>query len=111
MDITSNASIVAQSDETASVLKQLKNETSSDLTALEKKGLDLKTNHQEFVKAEALPRPTRPPLWGDQFRACQSGVRSDKQSHKRGESKLWFASSHLEHDPCTVELKAPMSVP
>jgi len=48
--------IVAKSDETANILKQLKNETSADLTALEKKGLDRKTSHQELVKAEMQPR-------------------------------------------------------
>ena len=35
-----------QSDETAGILKQLKDETSADWTALEKKGLDRKTNHE-----------------------------------------------------------------
>jgi len=71
-------------------------------TALEKKGVGRKTNHQDLMKieteeifvltkatvgafkleqsakaveaqekAEALPRPARPPPWRDKFRACQ----------------------------------------
>ena len=43
---------VPQSDETAGILKQLKDETSADLTALEKKGMDRKTNHEGLMKAE-----------------------------------------------------------
>ena len=46
-----------QNDETAAILKQKKNETSADLTALEKKGLDRKN------KSPPLPRATRPPPW------------------------------------------------
>ena len=42
--------IVPQSDGTAGILKQLKDETSADLTALEKKGLDCKTNDQDLMK-------------------------------------------------------------
>ena len=34
-------------------MRQLKNETSTDLTALEKKGLDRRTNHQDLMKAKA----------------------------------------------------------
>ena len=34
-------------------MKQLKNETSADLTALEKKWLDRRTNHQDLMKAKA----------------------------------------------------------
>ena len=42
---------VPQSDETAGMLKQLKDEMSADLTAF-KKGLDRKTNHDDLTKAE-----------------------------------------------------------
>jgi len=70
-----------QNGETAGILKQLKDETSVDLTALEKKGLDRKTNHQNLMKtetketdevgkavegeekAEARQIPMRPPPW------------------------------------------------
>ena len=41
-----------QNGETVGILKQLKDETSVDLTALEKKGLDRKTNHQNLMKTE-----------------------------------------------------------
>ena len=42
----------SQSDETAGVQKQLKDEMSADLTAFKKKGLDRKTNHQDLMKVE-----------------------------------------------------------
>ena len=42
----------AQNGEIVGILKQLKVETSADLTALEKKGLDRKTNHQDLTKAK-----------------------------------------------------------
>ena len=35
-------------------------ETSADLTALEKKGLDRKTNHRGLMKAGTQPRPAKP---------------------------------------------------
>ena len=35
---------------------------------------------------------------GDKFRACQSGAKSEEESHNRGESRLWLASSYLEHE-------------
>ena len=54
-------------------------------------------------KAEALPRPTRPPPWKDKFRACQSGAKSEKQSHNKGESMLWLASSYVEHEATIQE--------
>ena len=43
-------------------------ETSADLTALEKKGLDRKTNHQELMKGGTQPRPAKPPPWRDKMR-------------------------------------------
>ena len=43
-------------------------------------------------KAQALPRPARKPPWRDKFRACQSGAKSEEQSHNRGGSMLWLAS-------------------
>ena len=39
-----------QSDETADILKQSKDEMSADLTALKKKRLDRKTNHEGFMR-------------------------------------------------------------
>ena len=73
----------SQSDETGGILKQLKSEMSADLTAFRKKGLDRKTNHHDLTKAkteeictpskaiqekaEALPRPARPPPWRDKL--------------------------------------------
>ena len=39
-----------QSDETAGILKQLKDRMSADLTAFLEKGLDRMTNHQDLVK-------------------------------------------------------------
>ena len=50
---------------------------------------------EESAKEVAQPRPTRPP-WRDKFRACQSGAKSEEQSHNRGESMLWLASSYSE---------------
>ena len=41
-----------QSDETAGILKQLKDEMSADLTAFKKKELDRNTNHHDLTKAE-----------------------------------------------------------
>ena len=49
--------IVPKSDETADILKQSNGETSADLTALEKKGLDWRTDHQ----AETQPNSAKPP--------------------------------------------------
>ena len=57
------------------------------------------------VKAEAQPRPARTPPWRDKFRACQSGAKSEEQSHNRGESTLWLASSYLEHEATIQEKK------
>ena len=79
----------AQNDEIVGSLKQLKGETSADLTALEKKGLDRKTNHQHLMKAETQPRSARPPPCRD-------------KSHNRGESMLWLASTYMEHE-ATIE--------
>ena len=50
-------------------LKKESVETSADLTALEKKGLDRKTNHQGLMKAETQPRPAKPLPW----RRCDRG--------------------------------------
>ena len=102
-----------------------------DLTALDKKGLDRKTNHHDLSKSKtkeifvltkaigeketvalkleqsakevAQPRSTRPPPWRDKFRACQSGAKLEEQSHNRGESMLWLASSYLEHEATIQE--------
>ena len=45
----------------------------------------------------------RPPPWRDKFRACQSGAKSAEQSHNRGGSMLWLASSYLEHEATIQE--------
>ena len=85
-----------QSDETADILKQLKDESSADLTALEKKGLDRKTNHEGLMKAETLPKPMRPPPWRDKHATIEYG-RKSKRRCDRGESMVWLAPSYLEH--------------
>ena len=113
------------------ILKQLKDEMSADLTAFKKKGLDRRTNHQHLTKAKteeifvltksieeketsalkleqsakevSQPRPTRPPPWRDKFRACQSGAKSEEQSHNRAESMLWLVSSYLEDKAASQE--------
>ena len=43
-------------------------ETSANLTALKKKGLDRKTNHQQLMKDKTHPRPAKPPPWRDKMR-------------------------------------------
>ena len=58
-----------QNGEIVGSLKQLKGETSADLTALQKEELDRKTKHQGLMKAETQPRPARPPPW----RRCDRG--------------------------------------
>ena len=113
------------------IVKQLKDEMSADLTAFKKKGLDRRTNHQDLTKAKteeifvltksteeketsalkleqsakevSQPRPTRPPPWRDKFRACQSGAKSEEQSHNRAESMLWLVSSYLEDKAASQE--------
>ena len=49
----------SQNGEIVGILKRLKDETSTDLSALE--------NHQDLVKAEVQPRPARPPLWREKL--------------------------------------------
>ena len=75
--------IVPQNDETAGILKQLNGETSADLTALEKKGLDRRTDHQ----AETQPRSARPPPWRDNHATIEYGGKS-KRICDRDESML-----------------------
>ena len=98
--------IVTQNGEIVGSLKQLKGETSADLTALEKKGLDRKTNHEGRMKAETQPRSARPPPWRDKLRIdCESvdadekntdGNKGSDEVFDRGESMLWLAASYLE---------------
>jgi len=89
--------IVPQSDEIVGILRQLKDETSADVTALEKKGLDRKTNHQDPMKtetketvevakaaeaqekAEALPRLVRPPPWRDKLQNKREGSEVEEE--------------------------------
>ena len=80
-----------QNDETVGILKQLNGETSADLTALEKKGLDQKTDHQ----AETQPRSASPPPWRDKHATIVYGGKS-KRICDRDESMLWLAASYLE---------------
>jgi len=54
-----------QSDETAGILKQSKDEVGVDLMAFKKKELDRKTNHQGLMKAETKELAQRPPPWRD----------------------------------------------
>ena len=82
--------IVPQNDETAGILKQLNGETSADLTALEKKGLDRRTDHQ----AETQPRSARPTPWRDKHATIEYG-RKSKRICDRDESMLWLAASYL----------------
>ena len=84
-----------QSDETAGILEQWKDETSADSTALEKKGLE-KTDRQGLMKAETLPRATRPPPRRDKQAAIEYGRKSKKRCDSN-ESMLWLAASYLEY--------------
>ena len=59
----------SKNGEIVGFLKRLKGEMSSDLSALEKEGLDRKTIHQDLVKAEAQPWPAKAPPWRDQVAA------------------------------------------
>ena len=85
--------IVPQSDETAGILKQLKGETSADSAALEKKGLDRKTNHEGLMKVERQPRSARPPPWS----AMIEHGRKSKRRCDRSESMAWFAPSYMKY--------------
>ena len=88
--------IVSQSDETADILKQSIGHTSADLTALEKKGFDRKTNHQNLTKVETIPRATRPPPWRDKH-ATTEYSRKSKGRCDRGESMVWLAPSYMKY--------------
>ena len=90
--------IVPQSDETAGIPKQLKDETSADLTALEKKGLDRRTDHQ----VETQPRSARPPPWRDKHATIEYGRKSKGRCDK-GASMVWLAHSYLEHKAAVQE--------
>ena len=90
-----------QSDATACILKQWKDETSADSSALEKKGLE-KTNRQGLMKAETLPRATRPPPWRDKQTTSEYG-RKSKNRCDRNESMLWLAASYLEYNATIQE--------
>jgi len=70
--------IVPQNDEIADILKQLKDETSADLTALEKKGLG-QTKHECLMKAEILPRLMRAPHWRDKHATIEYGRKSKRR--------------------------------
>ena len=65
-------------------------ETIADLTELEKKGLDRKTNHQELVKAEMQPR---------------GGEAATLERHDATEvvSLMWLAPSYVEHEATSQE--------
>ena len=88
--------IVSQSDETADILKQSIGHTSADLTALEKKGFDRKTNHQNLTKVETIPRATRPPPWRDKHATIEYS-RKSKGRCDRGESMVWLAPSYMKY--------------
>ena len=101
---------VPQNDETAGILKQLNGETSADLTALEKKWLDRKTNRQSLMKVETQPRSARPPPRRDKFRnegefvdaneKNTDGNKGPDEVFDRGESMLWLAPSYFGAQGC-----------
>ena len=82
-----------QIDETVGILKWSKDETSTDLIALEKKGLDRKTNHQDLMKAETQPKPARPPPWRDKEEAARQEVEEERSA----ETEVQCCGLH----PCT----------
>ena len=74
--------VTAQSDEIVGILKWLKDETSPDLSALEKE------------RAEAQPRPARPPPWrdkkADQASCCRTeeAARQEVEEERTAETEL-----------------------
>ena len=74
------------------ILKQAKDEVTAYLTALEKKGLDRRTDH----KTETQLRSARPTPWRDKHATIEY-VRKSKRRYDRNESMLWFAASCLEY--------------
>jgi len=80
---------------------------SAYLTALEKKGLDRKTNRQGFMKAETQPSSARPLLWRDKLRIEGESVDANEKNtdgnkgpdevFHRSESMLWLAALYLEY--------------
>ena len=113
------------------ILKQLKDEMRADLTAVKKKGLDRKTNHQDVTKAEieeifvlikamvgalklersvkevAQPRPTRPPPpWGDKCnRGREFGVACTLEVGARGYKPTRGEEIRLLYACCTQQQK------
>ena len=97
--------VTARSDEIVAILKQLKDEMSADLTALEKKGLDWKTHHQDLMKtktketvevakaveaqekAEGLPRSARPPPRRDKLQSNRGCCRTEEAARQEVEKK------------------------
>ena len=69
---------------------------STDPAALEKKGLDRKTNHQGVMKVETRPIPMRAPPWRDKHATIEYGRKSKRRCDKN-ESMLWLAASYLEY--------------
>ena len=82
-----------QIDEIVGILKWSKDKTSTDLTALEKKGLDRKTNHQDPMKAETQPKPARPPPWRDK----EEAARQEVEEERTAETEVQCCGLH----PCT----------
>ena len=65
-----------QIGKTVGILKMVEGRNEHVLSALEKKGLDRKTNHQDLMKAEMQPRPARPSPWREKLQSTGMHERS-----------------------------------
>ena len=102
-----------QSDETAGILKQLKDEMSADLTAFKKKALDRNTNHHDLTKAgteeifvltEAIAEKETAALKLEQSaKEWRRGHHLGETSATEAESLVWLAPSCLEHEATSQE--------
>ena len=102
---------MSQNDETAGILKQWIEETSADSTALKRKRLDRKTNHQGLMKAETRYQgrqdhhlgetscESRVSLWM-RMRRTQTETKDPMRCFDRGESMLWLSPSYLGAQGC-----------
>ena len=107
----------SKNGEIVGFLKRLKGEMSSDLSALEKEGLDRKTIHQDLVKAEAQPRPAKGPPWRDKlqrdiphdWRRCDRGsefvVTCNPVQKNEATSQEGVMNVHLcfQHSSCLTD--------
>ena len=77
---------------------------SAYLTALEKKGLDRKTNRQGLMKAETQPSSARPPPWRDKLRIEGESVDANEKNtdgNKGPDEVLTEVSQCCGSQPCT----------